>query len=84
MGPQQAKSATCVERQNGTILLEEVREEDDLLFGQELKLCPECSGEIQCPCCGQARPLILSERVGVDNGFTDVHRDLFALKRVAR
>ena len=38
VGPKQAKSVSCVERQNGTILRKKVREEDDLLTGKELKL----------------------------------------------
>ena len=31
---------------------------------------PGCSGEIQFPCHGQARPLALSEKVDAKNGFT--------------
>ena len=44
---------------------EEVREEDDL----RIEGVPERSGEIQFPFYGQARPLVLSERVDAKNGL---------------
>ena len=49
---------------------EEDREEDYLLTGEELKLFQSVAARFQFPRCGQARPLVLSERVDAKNGFT--------------
>ena len=40
--------------------LEKTEEEDDLLTGEDLELFQ--NGEVQIPCHGQARPLVLSEK----------------------
>ena len=59
---------------------EEIREEDDLLTGEELKLIvSECGGEVQCPCCGLARSCVVMRRMASPRT-----QDLTALKRVAR
>ena len=62
--------------------LEEVREEDDLLTGEESKLFQSVAARFNFFCHGQARPLVLSERVDAENGFTTCTRPHF--KRVAR
>ena len=36
---------------------------------RRIEAVPECSGEIQFPCYGQARPLVISERAYAENGF---------------
>ena len=48
---------------------EEIKEEDDLLSGEELKLF-QSGGEVQFPCDGLARSLVLSKRIDAENGFT--------------
>ena len=72
---------SCAARQNGTVHPGEIKEEDDLLAGEELKLFLWWQGSI--PRDGQARPLVFSKRTDAEMASPRT-QDLTALKIVAR
>ena len=53
---------------------QEVREEDDLLSGEELKLFQSVVARFNFPCYAQARHLLLGKRIDAKNGFSSQTR----------
>ena len=61
--------------------LEEIKEEDDLLTGEVVKLFRSVAALFQLPCHGQDRPLVLSEGIDAKNGLTKRQRSHWPQKR---
>ena len=82
-GPKASKSVICVEHLHGTVHLEKVREEDDLLAGEELELFQSAAARFNF--LAMDRPdLLCSVKELMRKMASPRSQDLTALKRVAR